>query len=351
MPPPKAVFFGCSGPVLTEPERAFFATADPFGFILFKRNCVDPAQVVRLCGDLRDSIGRPEAPVLIDEEGGRVQRLGPPAWPDFPAAERYGQLARTDPEGAVRLAGRAAGAQAHQLSAMGIDADAAPVLDLAFEGASKVVGERSYGGDPARVAAFGRAVMDGLLAGGVMPVIKHLPGHGRARVDSHVGLPAIETGLERLRETDFAPFRALSDCPWGMAGHLLLPAIDAHRPASCSSAVIERILRGEIGFDGLLLTDDLSMGALEGSLGERAAACLEAGCDIAVHCNGVMAEMGQVAAVTGPLSDRAQARIERSRAVLDEARRPMGEALNVAAEMAAIAATLAGNVGPDTPSV
>lgn len=299
---------------------------------------------------LRASVGRPDAPVLIDEEGGRVQRLGPPAWPDFPAAKHYGAYAESNPAEAADLVRRAACAQAFQLSAMGFSADAAPVLDLAVPGASSVIGERAYSGDPAIVALLGQAVIDGLMAGGIMPVIKHMPGHGRARVDSHISLPVIDAGLETLSQTDFAPFFALRSCPWGMVGHLLLPELDADHPASCSAKVIGQAIRGDCGFDGLLLSDDLSMGALAGSLGERAAASLAAGCDIAVHCNGVMAEMEQVAAMAGPLSLVAQDRLERGRSILAAVPRE-GPALDVAAEMAEISSRLGRKIGQSIASV
>lgn len=337
---PKAVFFGCSGPELLNEEAEFFADADPFGFILFKRNCENPDQVSQLTADLRESIGRPDAPVLIDEEGGRVQRLGPPAWPDFPAAEQYGAAYLKNPEEAESLVQRAARAQASQLYSMGITANAAPVLDLKYKGASAVVGERSYSDDPAIVTKLGRAVVDGLMSCGVMPVIKHMPGHGRARVDSHVDLPRIDADLQMLDMTDFAPFKALNDCPWGMVGHLLITAADDQRPASCSASVIEGVIREKMGFEGLLLSDDLSMGALSGSVGQRAAASLDAGCDVAVHCNGVMEQMRDVSALVGPLTEAAERRIAKSAAALAAKCQTITE-INVANEIEEIVQALA----------
>ncbi|MEM8914698.1 MAG: beta-N-acetylhexosaminidase, partial [Pseudomonadota bacterium] len=326
---------------LSDEEARFFSDHDPLGFILFKRNCESPAQVRALIADLRASIGRDDAPVLIDEEGGRVQRLGPPAWPDFPAAQKYREHAETDEDEAIDLARRAAMAQASQLSGMGFTVNAAPVLDLWVSGASAVVGERSYASKGDMAARFGAAVIEGLMAGGVMPIIKHFPGHGRATVDSHVGLPHIDVRIEHLRGTDFAPFVALKDCPWGMVGHLLLTKVDDRHPASCSPVVIDEIIRAELGFEGLLLSDDLSMGALDGGLGDRAAAAIAAGCDIAVHCNSVMDEMEQVADRVGPMTAEAVQRLADGWSVFAEREGGHGRIDDVAGEVAMIVQTLA----------
>ncbi len=338
---PKAVLFGCSGPRLSADEARFFADCDPLGFILFKRNCENSQQVKDLTAALRASVDRPEAPILIDEEGGRVQRLGPPTWPDFPAAEKFGAAAEKAPDTAVALTRRAARAQACQLSKMGFSANAAPVLDLRYPGASAVVGERAYSRDPEMVIRLGGAVIDGLMAGGIMPVIKHMPGHGRAQVDSHVGLPAIDTDLATLDGSDFAPFLALRDCPWGMVGHLLISKVDDRLPASCSARVIQEVIRERLGFGGLLLSDDLSMGALSGAVGQRAAAALDAGCDVAVHCNGVMTEMQQVAELVGEVTFSAGDRLAASLTRLAGSRSEGPTTLHVADEVAEIVQALA----------
>ena len=306
---PLAAVFGCGGATLSTDERTFFRQADPLGFILFRRNCRSPDQVRALTAALRDAVGRADAPVLIDQEGGRVQRLRPPHWPQELAPARFGALAGVDPDAGERAAGLLAGAMAAELLALGVTANATPVLDLRFPGASDVVGDRAFSGNPATVARLGRAVCDAHLAAGVMPIIKHLPGHGRARVDSHVALPAVDAGWDGLVATDFAPFRALADMPWGMICHVVFAAIDPDRPASLSPVVIDQVVRGHIGFDGLLLSDDLCMGALAGSAGDRATAALAAGCDVALHCNGRLSEMNRIAERIGPLSAAASRRL------------------------------------------
>lgn len=310
---PKAAIFGCAGQQLTDEERRFFADAQPLGFILFGRNCDTPDQIARLVADLRLSVGRQDAPVLIDQEGGRVARLRPPHWPEYPAGSAYGAIYARDREAgleAARLGARLIAAELHRL---GIDVDCLPVLDVPSPDAHDVIGDRAYGDDPAVVADIGRAAADGLLAGGVLPVIKHIPGHGRARADTHHELPVVETVCADLARTDFAPFRALSDLPIGMTAHVVFSDIDPDHPATTSKTVIADIVRGEIGFDGLLLTDDLNMQALTGSLGDRAAASLAAGCDIALHCSGEMAEMREVAAAVGAMTDPAVRRFDRCR--------------------------------------
>ena len=309
---PRAVILGCAGSGLGADERRFFAQADPAGFILFKRNCESPSQVRALVAALREAIDRPDAPVLIDQEGGRVARLGPPHWRAPPAPALFGALIEIDEDTAVRAAWLNARLVAAELFPLGITVNCAPLLDLRFAGASKVVGDRALASDPASVTRLGRAVVDGLLAGGIVPAIKHLPGHGRATADSHALLPRVEASLAALRASDFAPFRALRDAPVGITAHVCYTALDPRRPGTLSPAVVERVVRGAIGFDGLLVSDDLSMGALTGPVGGRAAAALAAGCDLALHCNGNRSEMAEVSAAAAPLGHSAGARLERA---------------------------------------
>ena len=315
----QAVIYGCEGPALTDWERGFFAAADPLGFVLFARNCVDPEQLRALVAALRATVGREDAPVLIDQEGGRVTRLKPPAWRAAPAAGVFDDLARRDLASACEAAEVNARLLALELRALGIDVDCLPLLDLRLPEGHGIIGDRALGSDPEQVIALGRAVLKGLAAAGVTPVIKHMPGHGRARVDSHEDLPRVDAPLEVLRDSDFRPFKALAAAPWGMTAHIVYAAIDPERPATTSAKVISEIIRGEIGFDGLLLTDDLSMKALSGGLGERARASLAAGCDVALHCNGERAEMEAVAAAVPALTPAAEARLARGRAGLGSA--------------------------------
>ena len=309
---PRAVIFGCSGPVLDDAERRFFRDADPLGFILFARNCRDPDQVRGLVADLRDCLVRGNAPVLIDQEGGRVARLRPPHWRLAPAPQRLARLAgAVEASEAVCLNARLIAADLHDL---GITVNCLPVLDVLGPGA--YIADRSFGGEPDQVARLGREAADGLLGGGVLPVIKHMPGMGRAIPDSHVALPVVDASLEELERVDFVPFRALREMPWGMTAHVVYRAVDRGAPATTSGAVIGGVIRRSIGFEGLLLSDDLSMEALTGDLGERAAAALEAGCDVALHCNGVRAEMEAVAGVSGPMTEVAMARLARGEEML-----------------------------------
>lgn len=306
--PPKAVIFGCAGTALSDAERRFFARAQPLGFILFQRNCETSGQLRTLVADMRATLGRDDAPVLIDQEGGRVARLRPPNWRASPSAGSIGELTARDWIGGIEAARLNAMLIAAELHDAGITINCAPVLDLPVPGASNAIGDRAFGGNPAVAGALGGAVCGGLMAGGVLPVIKHMPGLGRAMIDSHHELPMIEEPLDVLRETDFAPFQQLRESPWGMTAHIVIKAID-DKPATQSKTVIDTIIRGEIGFEGVLFSDDLSMEALAGDLGERAALSLEAGCDVVEHCNGVLGEMEAVAAAVGPLSDGAQTRI------------------------------------------
>ena len=308
---PVAAILGCSGPTLTADERRFFHQADPLGFILFQRNCQTPDQVRQLVRDLRDAIDRPDAPVLIDQEGGRVARLRPPAWRATPAAGRFGMLAGQDADGAAEAARLNAELTGRDLADLGITVDCAPVLDLQFPDAHSVVGDRGFGADPELVARLGRAVCDGLRSAGVTPAIKHIPGHGRALVDSHHELPRVDATIEELRRLDFVPFKRLVDMPWGLTAHVVYTAIDPARPATTSPTLIADIIRGEIGFDGVLVSDDLSMEALKGSIGDRAARARAAGCDIALHCNGKIEEMHEVVAAAGPIAADTARRLAR----------------------------------------
>ena len=308
----KAMILGVSGLELTAGERAFLAAERPWGFILFARNVGDAAQVRSLVDALRDAVRRPDAPVFIDQEGGRVQRLRPPLARNYPPAAELGALYRRDREAGLRAAWLMSRMHAFDLGALGITADCLPVLDVPVEGAHDVIGNRAYASEPAAVAALGRAAAEGLLSGGVLPVIKHIPGHGRAFSDSHLALPVVDAPLAELRERDFAPFRALADMPMAMTAHVVYTALDGGAPATTSRKVISEIVRGEIGFDGLLMSDDVSMKALSGDFSTRTAAIFAAGCDVVLHCNGVMDEMGAVAAATPVLEGRARERAERA---------------------------------------
>jgi beta-N-acetylhexosaminidase len=303
---------GCAGEAVGADERRFFAEADPAGFILFRRNCGSPAQVRRLVAELRHCVGRADAPVLIDQEGGRVARLRPPGWRLYPSAVRLAALPDPLAEEAARLGARLIADDLHRL---GVTVDCLPVLDLPVAGANPVIGDRAYGGDPARVVRLAGAVCDGLLAGGVLPVLKHIPGHGRARVDSHHACPVVETLLDELERSDFVPFRALHAMPWAMTAHIVYRAIDPETPATLSPTVIADIVRGRIGFKGVLISDDLSMAALGGSLARRTEGALAAGCDLVLHCNGDRREMEEVVAAAAPLTGEAVTRLAKGEAM------------------------------------
>src|SRR5581483_4286536 len=313
--PCRAFITGLSGLALTAEERAFVRESEPWGFILFKRNVDAPDQVRRLTGECREAVGR-NAPILVDQEGGRVQRLGPPHWPSYPPGAAYGRIFQQQGKAAAETAAKL-GARliAADLRAVGIDVDCLPIADVPVPDADRVIGDRAYGDTPAQVAAIARSVSDGLLAGGVLPVLKHIPGHGRATADSHVACPAVDAAADELAASDFAPFRALAEMPWAMTAHVVYTAFDPDAPATLSSSVIGGAIRGTIGFDGVLISDDLSMGALSGPLGARAAAALAAGCDLALHCSGRLAEMEEIAAATGPLAAATAARLARGEAM------------------------------------
>ncbi len=305
---PRAVVLGCAGEELSADERGFFAEANPAGFILFRRNCRSPDQVRGLVEMLRGSVRRTDIPILIDQEGGRVARLRPPHWRLYPSAAAIASLPGPIAEHAARLGARLI---ADDLARLGITVACLPVLDLPAAGADPVIGDRAYGTDPKRVACLAMAVCEGLIEGGVLPVVKHIPGHGRARVDSHYSCPLVETGHDELSRTDFAPFRALAAMPWAMTAHIVYRGIDPAAPATLSPRVIAEIIRGEIGFYGVLISDDLSMRALGGGLGERARRALDAGCDLALHCNGDRAEMEEIVAAARPVSPEGAARLAR----------------------------------------
>lgn len=306
----RALVCGCAGFGFSDDERRFIASARPWGLILFRRNIDDPAQVARLTGAFREIVGRADAPVLVDQEGGRVQRLGPPHWPKYPAAAAFDRLAGHDLDAKARLVWLCARQIAADLRAVGISVDCLPVLDVPAAGSHVIIGDRAYSREPQKVARFGRAAAEGLLAGGVLPVMKHLPGHGRAATDSHFELPRVEADKENLARVDFAPFRHLRDLPIAMTAHVVYGALDPHQPATASPKVVSEVIRGEIGFDGLLLSDDLSMQALSGSLRERAAAAFSAGIDVVLHCNGDLAEAQAVADAAPLLAGKSLARAE-----------------------------------------
>lgn len=307
------LFLGLASTVLSPDERAFFGSIDPAGYILFRRNIEDPGQLRRLTDDLRSLSGRADVPILIDQEGGRVARMQPPHWPAFPKAELFDRLYDIAPITAMEAARLNAQAIAVMLAGVGINVDCLPLLDVRQPGAHDIIGDRALGAEPQRVAALGRAVLDGLRAGGAVGVVKHVPGHGRAMADSHVELPVVDAGLDAL-ETDLAPFIDLADAPMAMTAHVVYPAWDANECASLSAKVIGEIIRGRIGFDGLLMSDDLGMHALKGDFGARAAGVLAAGCDIALHCSGDMAEMEAVAGAVGAIGDMAKIRLDRAMA-------------------------------------
>ncbi len=305
-------------------ERDFFADADPLGFILFDEQCDSPEQIRDLVAAFRDAVGRADAPVLIDQEGGRVARLKPPEWRAAPPAARFGELAGRNLETGLAATRLNARLLALELADLGINVDCAPVLDVPIPGSHDVIGDRAYSHDPAMVARLGRAACDGFLEGGVIPVVKHMPGHGRAMVDSHKGLPLVATPRAELESTDFVPFRALADAPWAMSAHVLFSAVDAEAPATTSKRVIDEVIRGTIGFQGVLLSDDIGMEALTGGPADRAQALLAAGCDTVLHCVGKLDEMKEVAADIPLLSDAAVARVARGETMRRSAKLPGG---------------------------
>lgn len=311
----KPVIFGLSGPVLTADERAFFAEARPAGYILFRRNVETRAQLRALTDSLRAFEGRDDLPILVDQEGGRVARLGPPEWPSFPAGPAFDALYEIAPMSAIEAARANATALGLMLHEVGITVNCAPILDVAGPETTDAISTRAYGHEPMRVAAMGRATLEGLAAGGVVGVVKHMPGHGRALVDTHHLLPTVTASCDEL-EDDLAPFRALAGAPMGMTSHIVFEAWDRDRPATLSPIVIEEVIRGAIGFDGLLMTDDIDMKALSGTPGEKAAGAIAAGCDVVLDCWARIDEMVEIAGRLGEITPTARARLDRAMATL-----------------------------------
>jgi len=311
----QAAIYGLSGPVMTDEERDFFRDSNPAAYILFKRNCVTPNQVRALTDTLRSLAARDDLPILIDQEGGRVARMQPPEWPGFPCGWEFARLYDKAPSSAIEAARANARALALMLRASGVNVDCLPLLDVRRPEADEIIGDRALGSDPMQVAALGRAVLDGLRSGGVVGVIKHIPGHGRALCDSHNELPVVEASAEEL-ETDLEPFEKLNRAPMGMMAHVVYTAWDPARPASQSAEVIERIVRGRIGFSGWLMSDDIGMEALSEDFGQRAAGVVKAGCDAALHCSGKMEEMIAVAAAVPEMSPEGEERLARAMATI-----------------------------------
>ncbi len=315
----RAFITGVSGLELNADEREFIRAERPWGFILFKRNIETPDQVAHLVQELRKAVGKADAPVLIDQEGGRVQRLGPPHWPVYPPGAVFDTLYNIDPAlglNAARLSSRLIAAD---LADLGITVDCLPLADVPVAGADAVIGNRAYGTEPKKVAAIARAVTEGLEQGGVLPVLKHIPGHGRATADTHFRLPEVDTSKKELERTDFAAFQPLADLPMAMTAHVVFSALDPAHPATTSATIIEQVIRGVIGFQGLLMSDDVSMNALSGSIAERTRAIFAAGCDVVLHCNGKLDEMREVVAQTPELTGTP---LERAKAALASRRAP-----------------------------
>lgn len=306
--------FGISGPTLAPEEAAFFKDADPVGYILFGRNCENPQQLRALTDSLRDLHGRQDVLVSIDQEGGRVARLRPPLWSAFPAGAAFGDLYRQAPASAIEAARLNAYAMGLELAEMGINVDYHPPLDVRQDGAHDVIGDRAFGEEPMQVAALGRATLDGLARAGVAGCVKHMPGHGRTTTDTHKSMPTVTASAADL-EWDIAPFRTLNSAPIGMTGHLLFTAWDADNPATLSPRIIREIIRGEIGFDGLLLTDDIDMEALSGTVPERSERAIAAGCDVVLNCWAKMDDMVQIAARLPALTDKGAERLRRALSV------------------------------------
>ncbi|MEP9403315.1 beta-N-acetylhexosaminidase [Sphingomonas sp. VNH70] len=324
----KPVIFGLSGPSLTPAEADLFRAADPLGYILFARNCVDRGQMRALTESLRDLSGRADVPILIDQEGGRVARMRPPEWPAFPAPAAFADLYARAPSSAIAAARANAQAIGAMLAAVGVNVDALPLLDVAQPETTAAIGDRSFGADPMQVAALGRATLDGLAAAGVVGIVKHMPGHGRARVDSHLELPRVAASDAEL-ESDIAPFRTLASAPMGMTAHVVFEAWDAERPATLSPHVIETVIRGRIGFDGLLMTDDIDMKALSGTAADKAAAAIAAGCDVVLDCWARMDEMAAIADRLDDIAPAARARLGRAMASIGAVdRTPLAELID-----------------------
>jgi beta-N-acetylhexosaminidase len=311
----QAAIYGFAGTELSADERAFFRDADAAGYIVFRRNCEDQAQLLRLTDELRDIAGRDDVPILIDQEGGRVMRMRPPVWPAFPPADVFARLYQAAPSSAIEAARSNARAIALTLKSSGINVNCLPLLDVRQQGADDIIGDRALGADPMQVAALGRAVLDGMASAGVVGVVKHMPGHGRASVDSHKELPIVTASSDEL-EIDLEPFERLRAAPMGMTSHVVYTAWDDQRPASLSPTVISEIIRGRIGFEGWLMSDDLGMEALSGDAGTRAGGVVSAGCDVALHCSGKMEEMILVASAVRAMTPEGEARLARAMATV-----------------------------------
>ncbi len=305
-----ALIVGCRGLVFTPEEKAFLRRVDPWGLILFQRNCQSPEQIKALVASFRWLNGRSDAPVLIDQEGGRVQRLKPPLWRQYPPARLFGEMYQTDREAALEAVYLMTRLIAEDLYALGITVDCLPVVDLPQPDADKIIGDRAYAVEPEVVAILAAKAATGLMHGGVLPVIKHIPGHGRATADSHLELPVITTEADILRQSDFAPFKELSHLPLAMTAHVIYEAFDRDQPATLSPTIINEIIRGHMGFDGLIMSDDLSMKALSQSFERRTRQAFAAGCDVVLHCNGDMAEMDVIAHNTPRLESKSLKRAQ-----------------------------------------
>ena len=315
---PAAVVFGFAGETLTPDEEALFRNSEPAGYVLFARNISSPDQVRKLTDSLRELAGNERIPVLIDQEGGRVQRLKPPYWPAYPAMRRFGERASQDPNEAAICVTLNYQLIAADLKALGVNIDCAPVLDLPVGGSHNVIGDRAFADDPSIVGRLGIAVCEGLAKGGVVPVIKHMPGHGRALVDSHNELPRVDASLDELRRTDFLPFKRISSAPIGMTAHIVYAALDAELPGSSSKTVVDDVIRGEIGFDGLLFSDDICMKALTGPVRTRMDAVLQAGCDLALHCDGNFEDMVSIAEDCPRMRPESVARLHTAMKIVDD---------------------------------
>ena len=334
----KPVIFGISGHSLTDDERAFFKEANPLGYILFKRNCGDRAQMKALTDSLRDLSGRADVPILIDQEGGRVTRMQPPVWPEFPAGAAFDRLYDIAPISAIEAARANAHALALMLAEVGVTVNCAPLLDVRQPGVTEAIGDRAFGGEPMRVSALGRATLEGFRRGGVVGVVKHMPGHGRALVDSHLELPRVTASAEEL-EIDIEPFARLNDAPMAMTCHVVFDAWDPELPATLSPTVVSQIMRGRIGFDGLIMTDDIDMKALSGTAGEKASRALAAGCDVVLDCWARMDEMIEISGLIGDATPACVARLERAMAMVADGpqQRDMAELLAIRDELLALA--------------
>ena len=308
----KAFITGLAGTELSATERDFIRAERPWGFILFRRNIDNPAQVAALSAEVRSVVGEGDAPILVDQEGGRVQRFRPPHWPLYPAGASFGQLYQIDPAFGLRAARLSARLIADDLTKVGVTVDCLPLADVPIPAADDVIGDRAYGNDPKTVAAIARAVTQGLQEGGILPILKHIPGHGRAMADSHLSLPIVDTAKNELESIDFAAFKPLADLPMAMTAHVVFSAYDPAQPATTSARMIEQVIRGLIGFQGLLMSDDVGMHALAGSIAERTKALIAAGCDMVLHCSGELEEMHQVARETPELSGKALQRAKRA---------------------------------------